>query len=236
MTRFIDRRDAGKKLAEKLSKYEGLSDAVVLALPRGGVPVGFEVAKALHAQLDVYIVRKLGVVGHEELAMGAVASGNLVVWNEDILKKLNISQTTMDTVLAREIEELKRRESAYRGYRSPAEILGRTVILVDDGLATGASMQAAVAAVRPLQPFRIIVAVPTGPAETCESFEATADEVVCLTTPRQFSAISFWYEDFSQTTDEEVRELLEQADSLWRSVLKSHERGKEHEHVSWVTG
>jgi predicted phosphoribosyltransferase len=235
MTLFTDRSDAGKRLAEELSRYEGISDGVVLALPRGGVPVGFEVAKAFQAELDVYVVRKLGVVGREELAMGAIASGGVVVWNEDILREIDVPRTVKDMVLAREREELTWRESVYRGNRPPIKIEGKTVILVDDGLATGASMRAAVAAVRSLQPSRIVVAVPVGPPETCESFKTIADQVVCLTTPQPFSAISLWYVDFSQTTDEEVRELLDQAKTLWMSGPGRYETGGAHEHEAWIT-
>lgn len=236
MTIFIDRSDAGTRLAMELSDYQGLPDVVVLALPRGGVPVGFEVAKALSAQLDVYVVRKLGIIGHEELAMGAIASGDVVVWNDDIITGLSISQEARDTVLAREKEELMRRESVYRGERPPIEIKGKTVILVDDGLATGASMRAAVTAVRTSQPSQIIVAVPTGPPETCESFKSKADEVVCLSTPQPFSAIGLWYSDFSQTTDQEVRDLLGQADILWRSGPGHYEAGGPYEYESRLSG
>lgn len=232
MTIFMNRSDAGKRLAEALSQREGLENAVVLALPRGGVPVGFEVAGTLRAPLDVFVVRKLGVPGHEELAMGAIASGGVVVWNEDILRELHVSQDIIERVVAREKEELKRRESAYRGDRPPIGIEGKTVLLVDDGLATGASMRAAVSAVRGRKPSRIIVAVPAAPPDTCDSFRASVDEVVCLITPRPFSAVGLWYADFSQTTDREVRELLDQADTLFlphRTPI-----GGPHEHEFWI--
>jgi putative phosphoribosyl transferase len=232
MTIFMNRSDAGKKLAEALSRREGLEDAVVLALPRGGVPVGFEVARTLRAPLDVFVVRKLGVPGHEELAMGAIASGDVVAWNEDVLRESHVSQEILDRVVAREREELKRRESVYRGDRPSIVIEGKTVLLVDDGLATGASMRAAVSAVRTRKPSRIIVAVPAAPPDTCDSFRASVDEVVCLITPRPFSAVGLWYADFSQTTDREVRELLDQADTPFlphRTPI-----GGPHEHAFWT--
>jgi putative phosphoribosyl transferase len=234
MTIFMNRSDAGKRLAEGLLQREDLENAVVLALPRGGVPVGFEVARALRAPLDAFVVRKLGVPGHEELAMGAIASGDVVVWNEDILGELHVSQDIIDRVVAREREELKRRESAYRGDRLPIVIEGRTVVLVDDGLATGASMRAAVSAVRSRQPSRIIVAVPAAPLDTCESFRSSVDEVICLMTPRPFSAVGLWYADFSQTTDREVRELLDRADTLFLPHLTP--TGGPHEHAFRTSG
>ncbi len=204
----------------------------VLALARGGVPVGLEVAEALRVPLDVFVVRKLGVPGHEELAMGAIASGDVVGWNEDILRTLNLSRTMRDRVVAREKEELRRRESAYRGGRPPLEIQGKTVIVVDDGLATGASMRAAVSAVRAKRPSRVVVTVPVAPPETCESFKLLADEVICLMTPRPFSAVGIWYADFSQTSDEEVCRLLEHANYLIRSRPEHPETGGEHEYES----
>ena len=236
MTIFRDRTDAGKRLAEALSTQENRSNAVVLALPRGGVPVGFEVAKALHARLDAFMVRKLGAPGHEELAMGAIASGGVVVWNEDVLRDLNISESTKDRVLARERGILQQRESSYRGDRPAVEIPGKTVILVDDGLATGASMRAAVSAVRSRRPARLIIAVPTAPQETCKAFKAIADQVVCLTTPRPFSAVGLWYSDFSQTTDEEVRQLLDQAEDLFHDRPLRPETGGEHGLEPWAAG
>ncbi len=236
MTRFSNRSDAGKRLAEELSKHKEFSDAVVLALARGGVPVGLEVAEALQVPLDVFVVRKLGVPGHEELAMGAIASGDVVGWNEDILRGLNLSRTMRDRVVAREKEELRRRESAYRGGRPPLDIQGKIVIMVDDGLATGASMRAAVSAVRAKQPSRIVVAVPVAPPETCGSFKALADEVICLMTPRPFSAVGLWYADFSQTSDEEVCRLLEQANNLFQHRRKHSETGEEHDYESRIAG
>jgi putative phosphoribosyl transferase len=211
MALFKDRRDAGKQLAQELSAYAGRSDVIVLALPRGGVPVAYEVARALNAPLDIFIVRKLGLPGHEELAIGAIASGGIQVLNEDIVRALNIPQAMIDAVAKRELQELERRERAYRGNRPPPDVHGHTVILVDDGLATGASMRAAVAALRAQNPARIVVAVPTAAPETCEAFESEVDEIVCAMTPEPFYGVGRWYEDFSQTTDEEVRALLEEA-------------------------
>jgi putative phosphoribosyl transferase len=211
MALFKDRRDAGKQLAQELLAYAGRSDVIVLALPRGGVPVAYEVARTLNAPLDIFIVRKLGLPGHEELAIGAIASGGIRVLNHDIVQGLKIPQTMIDTVTRQELQELERRERAYRGDRPPPDIRGRTVILIDDGLATGASMRAAIAALRAQNPARIVVAVPTAAPETCAAFESEVDEVICAMTPEPFYGVGRWYEDFSQTTDEEVRALLEQA-------------------------
>jgi len=209
--RFRDRTDAGQRLAGKLSQYAGRDDVIVLALPRGGVPVGVEVARALGAPLDVFLVRKLGVPGHEELAMGAIASGGVRVLNRDVIDQLRIAPRWVDKVAAREMEELARRETAYRDGRPAPDVRGKTVILVDDGLATGASMKAAVAALRDLEPARVIAAVPVGAPETCEELRELADEVVCAETPDPFFAVGSWYADFDQTTDEQVRELLAEA-------------------------
>lgn len=206
--RFRDRRKAGQRLAAKLAAYANRPDVMVLALPRGGVPVAYEVARALHAPLDVFLVRKLGVPGHEELAMGAVATGGVRVLNEHVVNGLRIPNDVIDAVAQWEEQELKRREDLYRGDRPPPDVRGRTVILVDDGLATGATMLAAIKALRQQQPARIVVAVPTGAPDTCDQLRAVADEVICAITPEPFSAVGLWYEDFSQTTDEEVRELL----------------------------
>jgi len=206
--RFRNRADAGRQLAEKLTAYANKPDVLVLALPRGGVPVGFEVADALGAPLDVLLVRKLGVPGYEELAMGAVATGGLRVLNEEIVRGLGIPETEIDAIVARELEELARRERLYRGGSPPPDVIGRTVILVDDGLATGATMRAAVQALKQQQPARIVVAVPTASPDTCEALRAEADDVICTMTPDPFLAVGHWYEDFSQTTDEEVRDLL----------------------------
>jgi predicted phosphoribosyltransferase len=214
MALFRDRRDAGRKLAQELKEYANRPDVVVLALPRGGVPVAYEVAKALKAPLDIFLVRKLGVPGHEELAMGAIASGGVRVLNDTVVDALNIPERLIDAVAEKEQRELERRERAYRGDRPKPEVRGKTVILVDDGLATGASMRAAVEALRAQDPARIVVAVPTAAPETCEAFEDTVEEVVCAETPQPFFGVGFWYQDFSQTSDEEVRTLLARAQSL----------------------
>lgn len=208
---FQDRADAGRRLAEKLTGYAGRADVVVLALPRGGVPVGAEVARALGAPLDVFLVRKLGVPGHEELAMGAIASGGVRVVNETVARQLGIPADVVDAAAEREGQELARREAAYRDGRPAPDVRGKTVILVDDGLATGSTMRAAVAAVRRARPAAVVVAVPVGSAETCADFRGEADVVVCAEEPEPFFAVGTWYDDFSQTTDDEVRELLAQA-------------------------
>jgi predicted phosphoribosyltransferase len=208
---FVDRLEAGVVLADRLKQFVGRDDFVVLALPRGGVPVGYEVARALGAPLDVFVVRKLGLPGHPELAMGAIASGGVRVLNEDVLESITVSQAAIDTVTRTEQLELERRERAYRDGRPPVPIDERVVIIVDDGLATGSTMRAAVLAVRRLHPARVVVAVPVGAWETCEDLRAVADEVVCEFTPEPFRAVGLWYADFSQTTDAEVRQLLAQA-------------------------
>jgi putative phosphoribosyl transferase len=206
---FRDRRDAGRALAKTLSSYTGRPDLLVLALPRGGVPVAYEVATALRAPLDLFMVRKLGVPGQEELAMGAIATGGVRVMNESIVAEL--PKSVVEYVAAQEQEELERRERAYRDDRSLPEVWGKTIILIDDGLATGSTMRAAVLALRQERPARIIVAVPVGAPETCDEFRQEADEIVCAVTPRPFIAVGYWYEDFTQTTDEEVRQLLARA-------------------------
>jgi predicted phosphoribosyltransferase len=208
---FHDRSDAGQQLAGKLSDYAHRADVIVLALPRGGVPIGWEVARALHVPLDVFLVRKLGVPGHEELAMGAIASGGVRVLNEDAVRALRIPDDVIDMVAKEELAELARREQLYRGDQPAPDVHGQTVILVDDGLATGSSMRAAVAALRRLNPARIVVAVPVGAAETCSGLREDADEVVCAFAPEPFYAVGMWYDEFEQTTDEEVRSLLTQA-------------------------
>lgn len=205
---FRDRVDAGRQLAALLSRYADRPEAIVLGLPRGGVPVAFEVARALHLPLDVFIVRKLGVPGHEELAMGAIASGSVRVLNDEVIRHLRISQMVIDSVSAYEAEEIARRERVYRDDLPPPRIAGRTVILVDDGLATGSTMKAAVAALRTQGASRIVVAVPVAPGSTWREFHTIADEIVCLRMPEDFWAVSVWYEDFRQTTDDEVRDLL----------------------------
>jgi predicted phosphoribosyltransferase len=204
---FKDRREAGRLLADALRRFMGL-DPIVLALPRGGVPVAYEIATALRAPLAVFIVRKLGVPGHRELAMGALASGGVRVMSEDIVRQLRIPASAIEAVVAEEQVELERRERLYSSKPVPP-LTGRTVVLVDDGLATGATMRAAVRAVRGQRPSRIVVAVPVGAADTCRALRAEADEVVCLRTPEPFQAVGLWYRRFDQTTDDEVRALLE---------------------------
>jgi predicted phosphoribosyltransferase len=211
---FQDRFDAGRLLASKLRPFANRSDTVVLALPRGGVPVGFEVAKALNAPLDVFVVRKLGVPGYEELAMGAIASGGIRVLNEDVVRTLGIPDEVIDTVAAKEERELERRERDYREGRPPVDVQGRTVILVDDGLATGSSMRVAVLALKRKRPAQIVVAVPVAAPTTCAEFESEVDQIICAVTPEPFQSVGQWYADFSQTSDEEVRDLLRQAASL----------------------
>jgi putative phosphoribosyl transferase len=208
---FRDRYEAGKYLARKLISYANRDDVIVLALPRGGVPVAFEVAKALHAPLDVFLVRKLGLPGHEELAMGAIASGGVRVLNDDVVRRLQVPYRVIDRVIAKERQELQRRELLYRGDRPAADLCGRIVILIDDGLATGSTMRAAIAAVRQKKPARVIVAVPVGAPETCAEFQNEADEAICAEMPEPFYAVGVWYGDFSQTTDQEVRNLLRHA-------------------------
>jgi predicted phosphoribosyltransferase len=211
MSLFRDRSDAGRRLAAALATYAHRPDVLVLALPRGGVPVAYEVARALDAPLDVFLVRKLGLPGQEELAMGAIATGGVRVLNADVVNGLRISEAVIDAVARREQEELTRRERLYRDDRPSPEVRGRTVILIDDGLATGATMRAAAAALRRQQPARLIVAVPVGAPSTCDELREEADEVVCAVTPEPFLAVSFWYDDFSPTTDREVRDLLERS-------------------------
>jgi erythromycin esterase-like protein/predicted phosphoribosyltransferase len=208
---FRDRNEAGRELARKLGPYANRPDLIVLALPRGGVPVAYEVARALGAPLDVFLVRKLGVPGYEELAMGAIATGDTIVLNDEVVKALDIPQQVVEAAVAKEKRELARRERLYRGGRPPPDVGGRTVILVDDGLATGATMQAAIAALRRLQPARIVAAVPVASPDVCEQLKKEADDVVCAVTPEPLFSVGYWYEDFSQTTDEEVRDLLARA-------------------------
>jgi putative phosphoribosyl transferase len=209
--RFRDRADAGRVLAERLAHYAGRDDVLVLGLPRGGVPVAAEVARALGAPLDVFLVRKLGLPGQEELAMGAIASGGARVLNEELVETLGIPEELIDEVAAREHEELRRREVLYRGERLLPAVEGKIVIVVDDGLATGSSMRAAVAALRRLGPARIAVAVPTAPASSCDQLRPEVDELVCARTPQPFYAVGIWYENFDQVGEDEVRALLADA-------------------------
>ena len=208
---FRDRVEAGRMLATTLQEYANRGDVVVLALPRGGVPVGFEVAKALHAPLDVFVVRKLGLPEQEELAMGAISSGGVRVLNRDLLRALRIPEEVVDQITQEEQRELERREREYRDERSPVDVRGKTVILVDDGLATGSSMRVAALALKEKGPAQVVVAVPVAPADTCAELQSVADKVVCAVTPQPFLGVGQWYEDFSQTSDEEVRELLRRA-------------------------
>ncbi|MBF2006217.1 MAG: phosphoribosyltransferase [Chlorogloeopsis fritschii C42_A2020_084] len=206
--KFHDRAEAGKLLARRLAAYANRPEVLVVALPRGGVPVAFEVAQALHAPLDICIVRKLGVPHHKELAMGAIAAGGIRVLNYDVISWLGISSKTIDEVAAKELRELQRRDHVYRGERPPLDVRNHTVILVDDGIATGSTIRTAIAILRQQQPQRIVVAVPVAPLATCQELRAEVEEIVCLSTPEPLYAIGLWYENFSQTTDEEVRELL----------------------------
>jgi len=206
---YRDRSEAGQLLAARLADYADRPDVLVLALPRGGVPVAAEVAHALHAPFDVFLVRKLGLPSHEELAMGAIACGGVRVLNEDVVRALQVPDDVIETVAAAEQQELQRRERLYRGDRPPLDVVGKTVILVDDGLATGASMRAAVGALRQVGPARIVVAVPVGSVDTCAELRHLADDVVCAYTPEPFRAVGLWYEDFAQVTDQVVRELLD---------------------------
>lgn len=206
--RFRDRREAGEALADELRQYAGRPDTLILALPRGGVPVAAAIAEQLDLPMDIFLVRKLGLPGHEELAMGAIASGGITVMNPDVLRMVHVGDKAIEMVTRRELAELERREREYRGERPEPQLEGRTVILVDDGLATGSTMRAAVMALRERNPREIVVAVPVAAPETCDEFRQQVDEIVCALTPDPFHAVGLWYEDFSQTTDAEVRELL----------------------------
>jgi putative phosphoribosyl transferase len=208
--RFTDRQEAGRRLAEQLAQYAGRDDVVILALPRGGVPVGAEVARALRAPLDVFLVRKLGLPGYRELAMGAIATGGVRVLNEDVITVYGVSPAAIEEVAREEQRELRRREVLYRGNRPSIAVAGKIAILVDDGLATGSTMRAAVQAVRAQGPAHVIVAVPIGAAQTCDELADEADVVVCARTPEPFAAVGAWYRDFSETSDAEVQRLLEE--------------------------
>lgn len=208
MEKFLNRYEAGKILAEALKFYKKKSDVIILALPRGGVPVAYEIAKELMVPLDVFIVRKLGVPGHEELAMGALATGGMIVFNDDILRELHIPKNAIEQVIQSEQIELKRRERKYRSNQPLPKLTNKTIILVDDGIATGATMRAAIKALRQQKPANIIMAVPVAALSTCKEMEVLVDKIVCPLKPEHFSAVGVWYEDFSQTSDEEVAELL----------------------------
>jgi predicted phosphoribosyltransferase len=208
---FIDRRHAGRVLASRVAKYAGRDDVIVLALPRGGVPVAYEVASALGAPMDVFLVRKLGTPGHRELAMGAIASGGIRVINEDVVHWYGISESAIDRVAREEQEELARRERAYRDDRPAPDLTNKIVIVIDDGLATGSTMRAAAKAVRARRPARTVIAVPVGATQTCAELSAVADEVICARMPEPFSAVGQWYLNFEQTDDEEVRQLLQKS-------------------------
>lgn len=208
---YRDRVDAGKQLAKRLTDYADRDDVLVLALPRGGVPVAYEVAKSLRVPLDIFLVRKLGVPGHEELAMGAISTGGVRVLNDDVVSYLGIPGDVIDAVAAGELKELERRERAYRGNLPEPDVRGKTVILIDDGLATGSTMRAAAAALRQQNPARIIVAVPVSAPQICDEYRMGVDEIICAKTPEPFLGVGMWYEDFSQTTDDEVRALLSKA-------------------------
>ena len=225
MQRFHDRREAGQLLARRLADYKDRDDVVVLALPRGGVPVAYEIARELKAPLDVFVVRKLGVPWQPELAMGAIAGSGTEVLNGDVVTAYNIPPHVIRAVAEREARELKRRLQQYRGDRPAPALRARRVILVDDGLATGSTMRAAVEAIRQDQPQKIIVAVPVAAAETCKEFESEVDQIICLRTPSGFAAVGRWYEDFSQTTDDEVRELLND-DTTRRHSDDAHAAGR----------
>lgn len=218
MRRFRDRRDAGELLALELSHLAGRRDCVILALPRGGVPVGYELSCILRAPLDVLIVRKLGVPGHEELAIGAIATGGVRILNENVVSALGIQREAIAAVESRELEELGRREHTYRGGNPPLEVTGKTVILVDDGIATGATVLAAIEAVRRRGAARIVVASPVAPPSVAEMLRRHAEEVHCVLTPEDFGGVGRWYDDFSQTEDAEVRSLLEAANPTGKNI------------------
>jgi predicted phosphoribosyltransferase len=206
-----NRFEAGRLLAQRLQQYSNRADVLVLALPRGGVPVGFEIARALNVMLDVFVVRKLGVPGHEELAMGAIATGDVLILQDDIVQALHVPQEAIERVVREQEAELRRRQDAFRSGRPPVDLRGRVVILVDDGIATGSTMYAAIAALKKLDPARIVLAVPVAAPSTFRDLAAEVDEAICLSTPEPFRAVGEWYADFSQTTDAEVRQLLERA-------------------------
>lgn len=213
MDKFIDRQDAGRVLASHLMAYNQDKQTIILALPRGGVPVAYEIAIRLSLPLDVFIVRKLGVPGYEELAMGAIATGGTIFFNKPLIKNLNIAQTAIDNVLAEEKKELHRREHLYRGNKPPLKVVNQTIILVDDGIATGATISAAIEALQEQHPAKLIIAVPVAAKSTYEELISVVDKVICPLTPIDFHAVGIWYENFAQTSDDEVINLLQKADS-----------------------
>ena len=219
--RFRDRADAGRQLAADLREYAGRDDVIVLGLPRGGIPVAYEVARALDVPLDIFLVRKLGVPGHEELAMGAIASGGLRVLNEPLVEELRISEAVINAVEARERQEMRRRDRLYRGSRPAPDVSGKTVIIVDDGLATGATFRAAALALRQLDPAWIVGAVPVASADICHALEADVDEMICAETPEPFFAVGLWYDEFGPTSDEEVTDLLRRAQEWQAATYRS---------------
>lgn len=221
--RFKDRVEAGRELAKALNAHKGEKDFLILALPRGGVPVAYEVARALEVPLDVYIVRKLGVPGHEELAMGAIASGGQVVMNEELKGLINVNPEVLQAIINREKATIAAREKSYHLGSKPREIEGKTIVLIDDGLATGSTMQVAIQAIREKNPKRIIVAVPLAPRDTCQSIGAMVDEIICLRQPSPFHAVGLWYEYFDQTSDEEVADLLAMANNLGKDTAPKGE-------------
>jgi len=231
---FQDRREAGRKLADKLHDYRNMPELLVLALPRGGVPVGFEVARALNAPLDVFVVRKLGLPGHEELAMGAIASGGVRVMNDSVLRHADVPQSMIDAVTAREQSELARREQLYRGGRPPLQVEGRTVLLVDDGLATGSTLRAAIAALRRMHVGKLVVAAPVGAPDTCVQLLREADDVICAQTPWPFHGVGQWYVYFDQTSDEEVQALLAQSQSQVPSPSPSATMSAPADRYDWL--
>jgi putative phosphoribosyl transferase len=222
--RFKDRAEAGELLAQRLMRYAERDDVIVLALPRGGVPVGYAVAKKLRAPLDILLVRKLGFPGHEEFAMGAIASGGVCVLHGEVISRYQISLPDVETVKQRELKEIERREKLYRAHRSARKLQDRVVIIVDDGIATGSTMLAGVQCLRHYKPARIVIAAPVAPPDTCRQLQSEADELVCLNMPESFYAVGAWYKDFDQTSDEEVKNLLERADQEYaqRQLVHSH--------------
>jgi putative phosphoribosyl transferase len=228
LIRFKNRIEAGEHLAKRLAIYAGRSDTIVLALPRGGVPVGFAIADALELPLDILLVRKLGVPGHEEYAMGAIAGGGLYVLQSDVLEMLGISTATVETVAQDALKEIERRERLYRPGRPAPQFDERVILLVDDGLATGSTMLAAVSVLRLAKPARVVVAVPVAAPDACRMLQPKVDEMICLSTPEPFYAVGLWYEDFSQTSDEEVTRLLARAERKQAQRIEERRQARQH--------